>query len=188
MDKQLLDKLMEQKPDQHSPEWLTFLDICDLYLKRHNIENPIVVELGIGDNNQKKFYEQLFGAEHIGVDRHTNRSTPDVLGDTHDPRTLVMLKKKLNGRMVNILFIDACHCYRDVKRDFEMYSPLCTDIVAFHDVDRDRFGRKENSGVWKFWDEMKGNDRCRNSLFLSMYQNKGVEDRQMGIGMMIKNV
>ena len=189
MDMGLYDKLMEKRPDQHPPEWRAFMGICDTYLKEYKIERPIVVELGIGDNNQKKFYKQLFGAEHIGVDRHTARSIPDVLGDTHDPKTLGMLKEKLGGKLVNVLFIDACHCYRDVKRDFEMYSPLCTDIVAFHDIERDRYRPSLHTEVWKFWDELKNSGEFGDFLSLSIHQHKGDREmRQMGIGVLFKNV
>ena len=157
-----------------------------MYLRKHEIENPIVVEIGVGENKQKKFYEQLLGARHIGID--IRRGTPDILSDAHDSKTMKILKEMLGGKPINILFIDAWHYYKDVKKEYEMYSPLCTDIVAFHDVERDRHRTSGKSEVWKLWDEMKSNREYGASLFFSIYQNKGVDDRQMGIGVLIKNV
>ncbi|GAF74595.1 unnamed protein product, partial [marine sediment metagenome] len=36
MNLELLNELMGQKqPKQHLPEWLMFLEICEMYLKKH---------------------------------------------------------------------------------------------------------------------------------------------------------
>ena len=119
---------------QNLNEWKIFLEICEMYLKKHEIKKPVVVELGVGKNGQKNFYEQLLGAEHIGIDI-ARRHHPDIHGDTHDPRTLEALKNRLGGRSINILFIDACHSYESIKRDLKIYFPLCSDIIALHDIE-----------------------------------------------------
>lgn len=189
MNLELFNKLNVKgsNPSQRSHEWLMFLEICETYLKKHGIENPIVVELGTYKNRQKKFYEQLLGAEHIGIDISDERNLPDILGDTHDSKIMEALKEKLKGRPINILFIDAGHLYEDVKRDFEDYSPLCDGIIAFHDIDSYRY-RKRKNWVWKFWDNLRksavneGKKKYRNFLFLSIY----LPGSKMGIGMMIK--
>lgn len=176
----LFDEFMGKRrmPSQCRSEWLRFLELCETYLKKHEIENPIVVELGIGRNRQKKFYEQLLGAEHIGIDIQIERFPPEILGDTHNPKILKALKRKLNGRPINILFIDADHSYRAVKRDFEIYSPLCSDIIAFHDIDNGRYQRNKRIEVWKFWDELK----IRKHEDFSFISIEG----EMGTGVMIK--
>jgi len=146
----LFNKLMEASPLQTKDEWRIFLEICDSYLKEHKIKDPIVVELGIYEGKQKPFYEQLFGATYIGIDCycHPNkRCKPEIYGFTSNPETLKKLKEKLAGRQINILFIDANHHYKNVKKDFEMYAPLCDDIVAFHDVNY--------PSILRFWDELK---------------------------------
>jgi len=191
MNIELFNEFMKEKPFQHRPEWLMFLEICEIYLKKRNIENPIVVELGIYNNCQKIFYEQLLGAEHIGIDV-TRKRYPDIHGNTHNPRTLEALKKRLNGRPINILFIDANHHYEDVKRDFEIYSPLCTDIVVIHDIETTRYENSEEIGVWRFWDELKKESfmvkgDLENFLFLSIHQYCfNGNECEMGIGMIIK--
>lgn len=195
MNFELYQKLMNERPTpaQHSPEWKQFLGICDLHLKQHNIKNPVVVELGILKNRQKRFYEQLFGAEHIGIDSSTKRCIPDIHGFTDDKETLKKLKEKLAGRPINILFIDAAHRYKYVKSDFEMYHPLCSDIVAFHDIETGRHKPRGKHEVWLFWDEMKRlqyDDRTiyKDYLFISIRQCRLKKNHPhvVGIGLMIK--
>ena len=179
----LFNELFKKRPSQHKEEWLAYLEICDTHLKKHSIENPIVVELGVYKNMQKKFYTVLLGAEHIGIDISEKYGIPDIKGDTHDPETLKRLKERLDGRDINILFIDACHKYYDVRKDFEIYSPLCVDIVAFHDTEIGRRGGREGHQVWRFWDELK-NIAYKNSerlLFSSIQRG-----HSPGIGVIIK--
>lgn len=194
MNLELYEKLMSEGcPGQQPSEWIMFLEICETYLKKNKIKNPVVVELGVDKNMQKKFYKQLLGTEHIGIDSSTRRSVPDIKGDTHDSETLKALKEKLGGKLINILFIDAHHGYKSVKKDFETYSPLCTDIIVFHDIELGRNKNSEKSMVWKFWDELKerafaeltGYERY---VFLSISRRsfKRPNIGCMGIGMMIR--
>lgn len=192
MNLELFNELMERRPSQHLPEFRIYLEICESYLKRIEIENPLVVELGIYNNAQKKFYEQLLNGTHIGIDMSNKRSKPDIMGNTHDPKTLKALKEKLNGRPIDILFIDADHHYAAVKKDYEIYAPLCSGIVALHDIELKREAPKDSRTVWKFWDELKnmgkkaiaGHDRY---MLISLHQRKFMKwNRNVGIGMVIK--
>ena len=196
MDLKLFDKLMELRPSQHEPEFQTYLEICEMYMKKLGIKKPLVVELGTYKNRQKRFYEQLLGAEHIGVDigAREDSAAADIIGNTHDPETMATLKKKLRGRSIDILFIDACHRYDDVKKDYEMYSPLCNGIVAFHDIERKRHKNIRNSQVFKYWDELleasfsvekKGLEPFLYLPVLQCHQKNG-KSRRLGIGMIIK--
>ena len=192
MNLELFDEFMKERPSQHTPEWRAFLEICEIYLKKHKIENPIVVELGIWKNKQKKFYERLLGAYHIGIDLRALTSPPDILGNTHDPKTLEMLLQMLDGRPINILFIDAGHSYKSVKRDFEIYSPYCSDIIALHDIEHYRHRERASRKVHVFWDELKekahtGPDEFKDFLFIAIDQCHFVkQNRGLGIGMIIK--
>lgn len=194
MDLNLYGKLMsEGMPDQQPHEWLMFLEVCSTYLEKHKIKNPVVVELGLLRNRQKKFWTQLFGAEHIGIDISENRAKLDIIGDSHDPKTLKELKGKLKGRPINILFIDADHSYESVKKDFEMYSPLCENIVAFHDIEKNRNRSEGKSKVWKFWDELreiafKESRGYEKYTFLSICGRnfKKATGRCLGIGVIVK--
>jgi len=187
MNRELFNELFEKRPSQHRREWLAFLEICEMYLKKCSIEKPVVVELGVYNNMQKKFYEQLLGAEHIGIDISDRRSDPDIKGDTHDFETLNTLRKKLNGRFIDILFIDACHKYDDVRKDFEIYSPLCSNVIAFHDTEIGRRRGRAGHQVWKFWDSLKDTayideEKYRGFLFFSIQHGGGP-----GIGVMMRD-
>ncbi len=56
--------------------------------------------------------------------------------DSHEPRTLDAVRTALEGRQVDVLFIDGDHTYEGVKRDYEMYSSLVREggLIAFHDI------------------------------------------------------
>ena len=104
MNQELFNELFKDRPSQRRQEWMAFLEICEMYLEKHSISKPVVVELGVYYNRQKKFYEQLLNAEHIGIDILDKRSSPDIKGNTHDFDTLNELRKKLNGKFIDILF------------------------------------------------------------------------------------
>jgi len=192
MNLKLFNELICPRLEQHFPEWKMFLEICEIYLKNHKIENPVVVELGIWKNIQKRFWEQLFGATHIGIDHTRRRGKPDIYAEIHSPGTMKILKEKLNGRPINILFIDADHSYEAVKKDYEVFSPLCSDIIVLHDINSCRHEENKQVEVWRFWDELKlkaynGEEEYKNFLFLSIHQYIWEGHRiQMGIGLIMK--
>lgn len=163
---------------QQSKEWLSFLEFVEAYFKNRGIEHPIVVELGVAHNLQKKFYEEFLGAEHIGIDV-AERCHPDILGDTHGEETTSKLKAKLNGRAINLLFIDAGHLYEEVKKDYQMYEPLTRNIVAFHDVLHNDSTHKEVQ-VRLLWEEiMRVENRYTKVLF-------SLKPSYMGLGVIVK--
>lgn len=178
-------------PRQHPYEWRIFLEICESFLRGRGIEHPVVVELGVFKNRQKKFYEHFLGAEHIGININNKHTDPDIIGDTHNPATLKFLKHKLGSKPINILFIDASHTYDSVKQDYEMYSPLVSDIVAFHDIETGRYKDDKNDGAWKFWEELrleKYRDSMKDPTYISIHQRhiKDKKTRALGIGVIIK--
>jgi glycosyltransferase involved in cell wall biosynthesis len=82
-----------------------------------------------------------------------------VRGDSHDPAALAEVRRRLAGREIDFLFIDADHTYEGVKRDFEMYRPLVRrgGLVAFHDIVPGP--EKTVGGVPHFWKELKASAR-----------------------------
>ena len=168
---------------QELTEWKIFLEFCSVWLKKKRIKNPVVVELGILNNRQKAFYKQLFEAEHIGIDISTEQSIPDIQGNTHDPMTLIALKKKLLKRPIDILFIDASHAYDDARKDFEMYGPLCTGLVVLQSIETYRNTGRKSSQVWMLWDDLK--QTYTEFPFISIFKRRS-RGNQRGIGIIVK--
>lgn len=59
-----------------------------------------------------------------------------IKGDTQDPDTIALAVEALDGRPVDLLFVDADHRLSGATSDYESYGPLVRagGIVAFHDI------------------------------------------------------
>jgi predicted O-methyltransferase YrrM len=77
-----------------------------------------------------------------------------LLGNSHFAGTAAKIAELLDGRPLDLLFIDGDHTYEGVSRDFADYSPLVGQgsLIVFHDVNP---GPPENvGGVPRFWEEI----------------------------------
>ncbi len=78
-----------------------------------------------------------------------------IQADSHADDTLQRVRKTLDGKKADLLFIDGDHSYAGVKMDFEKFSPLVRDggLIAFHDiVVHPDF---PDCGADRFWNEIK---------------------------------
>ncbi len=79
--------------------------------------------------------------------------------DSHKSSSVRKIKKILNKRRIDVLFIDGDHTYEGVKKDFDLYSPLVkkNGIIAFHDIVVVPPEKELNVDVNIFWNEIKEN-------------------------------
>jgi len=82
-----------------------------------------------------------------------------IRGNSHDESTKQQLVRALDGRAVDLLFIDGDHTYAGVKQDYDMYEPLVRDegIIAMDDIhthQREYFD-SQSMGVHELWTELE---------------------------------
>lgn len=144
----LLSGIGHGRLEQHPREYAAFFEFAASHLENRGITSPLVVEIGLWRQVQRIFYEKIMGAQYIGIDITDRRTKPDILGDSHSSDTKFELMQRIGCRPIDLLFIDGDHSYEGVKRDWEMYGPLVSHLVAFHDI-------AWSPGVVQFWQELR---------------------------------
>jgi predicted O-methyltransferase YrrM len=86
-------------------------------------------------------------------------------GDSHQPKSLAMVREVLGSREVDVLFIDGDHTYEGVKMDFEMYAPLVRQggLIVFHDIAEHA---DRSCQVRRFWSEISASRAAREFVAL----------------------
>ena len=141
-------------PWQNRQEWLALLEFCSAHFAVRGISRPIVVELGVYENRQRSFYVEFLGAEHIGIDNKDEFTAPDIKGDTASATVPKELAARLDGRNVDLLFIDAGHEIADISRDYDLYAGFVkSGIIVLHDL------YSYPNSVGKFWADLIGAGR-----------------------------
>jgi hypothetical protein len=99
------------------------------------------------------------GDKHVGV---YDNEVYERLRDYHEPRyghfsrlvrsTFNDALEHFSDGSIDLLHIDGCHFYDDVRRDFESWLPKLSDraIVLFHDTNV----REHGFGVFRYWAEL----------------------------------
>jgi cephalosporin hydroxylase len=77
----------------------------------------------------------------------------EVLGNSHDTQTHDRVKTLLDGRKLDLLFIDGDHTYAGVRHDYETYRSLVRPggLIAFHDIVPTQWPECQ---VDRFWGEV----------------------------------
>lgn len=127
-------------------------ELHNLLLAVRKTNPKVIVEIGVHRGYSLEVWWEAFKPELlVGIDNEPDidpelmhgSDEPGMIAtimrhDSHEPDTLERLKRVLDGRHIDFLFIDGDHHYEGVRSDWLMYSPLVRKggIVAFHDVMR----------------------------------------------------
>ena len=166
-------------PNQIFGEWKAYLKFVQMYCLKNGITNPIIVEIGTQNGRQKAHYVKFLDGVHIGIDKSDTWSKPDILGDSHSLETVGKLKVLLDGKKINVLFIDGTHTYVDALADYEIYGPLTSDIIAFHDIQHE----KEIGQLWKDIQASEKDNPDITFISIGAWANGWCE---LGIGIIVK--
>ncbi len=128
-----LPKFNQRFLGQRKPEYLAWAALC--------VANGVrsYVELGAGSAHflYQSGVPRVVGVDMLHVDnRHNPYQAGGVIyyrGDSHDLQTLHDVCVKLDG-FPDAVFIDADHSYDAVRQDFDMWWPVATMLVGFHDI------------------------------------------------------
>ncbi len=163
--------------EQRMPEVIWF------YRHVEQIKPKVIVEIGIKEGGNLKVLSSHLDKDGlaVGIDWRTNEipwkmddsecPVEYINGDSHSPEVIEKLKAVLNGREIDVLFIDGDHSKEGMLRDFADYGPMVRTggIIAVHDI----YYLTEVAAAWK---EVPGNQR-----FESEYNQSSI-----GIGFIIK--
>jgi hypothetical protein len=182
-------EIEEKRLNQHVPEWRTFLEYAQGYFAAHGITRPIIVEIGILDGAQRRFYKNILNAEHVGIDIDAN-NRPDIIGDSQKLETRKKLEVWLAGRKIDLLFIDGWHTYEAVKSDYEMYGPLTRHIIAIHDIHTPPLDAGDPVDVRRLWNEILVTNKTDTIITIQHHNPRRLDEfngRPLGIGVIVKD-
>jgi len=138
-------------PAQNESELVRFVDTA------RAINPRTVCEIGVQDGGTNFILSRALPTVDmmIGVDLHVSLKCqlryfrrPDlrlslIEGSSHDARTHGRVADILNGRPLDVLFIDGDHSHEGSVRDFLLYRHFVRPggIIAFHDIVPDSYSR-----------------------------------------------
>lgn len=112
-----------------------------------SIDLPGAPNCGGQTDDERQFYSS-FTAQ--------NQRLEFIPADSHLSTTKELLKNILQGRKVDVLFIDGDHSCKGVKEDYEMYKEFAAEdaLITFHDIKLYPKNWGAGNEVGLFWDEI----------------------------------
>jgi predicted O-methyltransferase YrrM len=163
------------KIKQKQNEWFTFLnEICKL-----GDPVDIIIEIGSYDGGStvslSHITKELITIDMAVTPRFDEFGYPEgsqVKGsayirqkckflmtqpNSHNVTTLEEVKQILNGRKVDVLFIDGDNTQQGVKQDFNLYSEFVKEggLIGVHNILKSEFHTQHGCFIHDFWDEIK---------------------------------
>ena len=170
-------------------------NFIDVVLKKKNLKNCL--EIGLGAYGSTHFLWRLIYKNVITIEHQKNRvsnftenmnnfygkfvlndlKSKFIFGLSHDTTSVEKLEKILNGKKLDLLFIDGDHNYKNVLCDWLLYKDFVAKggIIAFHDI----VANDDGWGVPKFLKKIKYFDK-------SVKLKKIIKSKNFGIGYYIK--
>lgn len=151
--------IVECKPAQDYKELREFFEFLVPY------DPKVILEIGLYECGLLRLWEKVFNPDIvIGIDdtsiplEVTNRINfgAHIIAPakSQDRNTYEQVKKLLDNKPIDLLFIDGDHHYNEVNQDFKMYSKLLANdgLVVFHDIN---VGDYDFCQVQSFWNDTK---------------------------------
>lgn len=155
----VVDHVVSNKAEQHYDE------LFWLYKKLMKLNPSTILEIGVRRGGTLKFWDiVLRDIGHnlliaIDIQRHPEFNENHYKSrlrflemDSSSNATKEKVKQILDGREVDLLYIDGAHGYENCKSDYYMYSVFVRKggIIAFHDT------KTEERNVGRFFNELQG--------------------------------
>ena len=140
--------LPEKRPAQVVEEFIEYLKIVSV------IEKPAVLEIGVAQGQQRRFYEKLLKCRRYFSIDIDEKSPAIVRGDSKDPQMIAVIKA-LEPKGWDIIFVDGDHSRPGVRADHKNYKGLVRlgGFLVFHDTHHDHW--KGMDGAVVLWNEIK---------------------------------